>query len=131
VMNATSALRARVPVTAADHHHLTRCRLWQGPTGHPQPSGNVSAIFSGGWAYFLMRRWLLASVVCRSPLPAPPISIVAVGGGLQEQLLVWKEELVRREEALTSWEEKVGISEKALIKVSANLDAERLTVEAT
>jgi hypothetical protein len=57
---------------------------------------------------------------------------VAVGGGLQEQLLVWKEELVRREEALTAWEEKVGISEKALIKVSANLDAaERLTVEAT
>jgi hypothetical protein len=44
---------------------------------------------------------------------------------------VWKEELVRREEALTAWEEKVGIAEKALIKVSANLDAERLTVEAT
>jgi hypothetical protein len=41
------------------------------------------------------------------------------------------EELMRREEALTTWEEKVGISERALAKVSADLNAERTKAEAT
>jgi hypothetical protein len=36
-----------------------------------------------------------------------------------------------REEALAAWEEKAKISEKALDKVSANLDAERPKVKAT
>jgi hypothetical protein len=37
---------------------------------------------------------------------------------------MWEEELTQREEAVSAWEEKAGISEKALAKVNANLDAE-------
>jgi hypothetical protein len=48
---------------------------------------------------------------------------VAAAEELQEQLLAWEEELTRREEALTAWEEKAKFSEKALVKVSADLDA--------
>jgi hypothetical protein len=43
---------------------------------------------------------------------------------LQEPLLAWEEELTRREE-------KAGISEKALAKVSADLNAEWTKAEAT
>jgi hypothetical protein len=43
---------------------------------------------------------------------------------LYEQLLVREEEVTRREEALAAWEGKMRISEKALIMVSAELDAE-------
>jgi hypothetical protein len=50
---------------------------------------------------------------------------------MQEQLLEWEEELTRREEALAVQEEKVRISMKALVKVSANLDAEWAKAEAT
>jgi uncharacterized damage-inducible protein DinB len=50
---------------------------------------------------------------------------------LQEELLTRDEELTRREEPLAVWEEKAGISEKALAKVSADLDAERTKAEAT
>jgi hypothetical protein len=39
--------------------------------------------------------------------------------------------LTRREEALTTWEEKVKISEKAHVKVNADLDAEWEKAEAT
>jgi hypothetical protein len=39
-------------------------------------------------------------------------------------LLAWEEELTRREEALATREEKARISERALAKVSADLDAE-------
>jgi hypothetical protein len=38
---------------------------------------------------------------------------------------------MRREEALTAWDEKARISEKALAKVSANLNAEQTKAEAT
>jgi hypothetical protein len=41
------------------------------------------------------------------------------------------EELTRREEALTTWEEKARISEKAPVMVNANLDAEQEKTEAT
>jgi hypothetical protein len=50
---------------------------------------------------------------------------------LQEWLLAWAEELTQREEALAAPEEKGSISEKALVKVSADLDAEWVKVEAT
>jgi hypothetical protein len=50
---------------------------------------------------------------------------------LQEPLFAQEEELTRKEEALVAREEKVGISEKALTKVSADLDVERIKVEAT
>jgi hypothetical protein len=49
---------------------------------------------------------------------------------LQEQLQV-REVLTRREEALATWEENSKISEKALIKVSADLDAELTKAEVT
>jgi hypothetical protein len=39
--------------------------------------------------------------------------------------------LARREEALAAWEEKVRIAEKALIKVSADLDVERAKAYST
>jgi hypothetical protein len=39
--------------------------------------------------------------------------------------------LTRREEELTAQEEKVGILEKALVKVSADLNTERTKAEAT
>jgi hypothetical protein len=44
---------------------------------------------------------------------------------------VWEEDLTQREEALATREEKARISEKALTKVSADLDAERAKAEAT
>jgi hypothetical protein len=50
---------------------------------------------------------------------------------LQEQLLTWEEELTWREEALTAWVEKARIYEKALVKVSADLDTEWVKAEAT
>jgi hypothetical protein len=50
---------------------------------------------------------------------------------LQNLLLTWQEEPTQREDALTAWEEKVGISEKAFAKVSADLDAEWAKAEAT
>jgi hypothetical protein len=46
-------------------------------------------------------------------------------------LLAWEEELTRREEALATREEKARISERALAKVSADLDAEQANAEAT
>jgi hypothetical protein len=50
---------------------------------------------------------------------------------LQKQLLVWEEELMRMEEALFVREENAKIFEKALVKVSVNLDIERAKTEAT
>jgi hypothetical protein len=50
---------------------------------------------------------------------------------LHELLLTREEELMRREEALAEREEKAGISEKALAKVSADLDEEWNNAEAT
>jgi hypothetical protein len=44
---------------------------------------------------------------------------------------VREEELTGREEALAAWAEKARISEKALVKVSANLDAEWAKAKAT
>jgi hypothetical protein len=38
---------------------------------------------------------------------------------------------MRREEALAAWAEKAKISEKALVKVSVNLNAQRAKAEAT
>jgi hypothetical protein len=58
-------------------------------------------------------------------------SAAAAAEELQEQLLEWEEELTRREEALATREEKAKISERALVKVRANLDAERAKAEAT
>jgi hypothetical protein len=52
-------------------------------------------------------------------------SVAAAAEELQEQLLAREEELTRREESLVA-REKVKIFEKALVKVSANLDAERV-----
>jgi hypothetical protein len=49
---------------------------------------------------------------------------------LQEQLLMWEEELTQREGFLAAWE-KATISEKALVKVSADLDVERAKTKAT
>jgi hypothetical protein len=42
-----------------------------------------------------------------------------------------RDELTWREAALITWEEKAKNSEKALVKVSTNLDAEWVKVEAT
>jgi hypothetical protein len=50
---------------------------------------------------------------------------------LQEQLLLWAEELMQREEALVTRVEKARIFEMALVKVSANLDAKQEITEAT
>jgi hypothetical protein len=50
---------------------------------------------------------------------------------LHELLITLEEELTRREEAHATWEEKVGILEKALAKVSVDLDVERTKAEAT
>jgi hypothetical protein len=67
--------------------------------------------------------------------PPPPSvvasSVVVVVEELQEQLLAWEEEPTRREEALSTWEEKTRISEKALAKVSVDLNAEWAKAEAT
>jgi hypothetical protein len=73
-------------------------------------------------------------VLCR-PLPPPsPIVVtplLVAAEELQNLLLTWQEELTQREDALTAWEEKVGISEKAFAKVSADLDAEWAKAEPT
>jgi hypothetical protein len=53
------------------------------------------------------------------------------GGGLQEHILAWEEELMQWEAALIAREEKAKIFEKALVKVSADLDVERVEIEAT
>jgi hypothetical protein len=50
---------------------------------------------------------------------------------VQELLLTQEEELTRREEALAAWEEKAGIIEKVIAKVSADLDSERNKAQAT
>jgi hypothetical protein len=50
--------------------------------------------------------------------------LAILGGG-------WSYFLTRREEALVAREEKAKISEKALIKVSADLDTKREKAEAT
>jgi hypothetical protein len=50
---------------------------------------------------------------------------------LQEQLLAWEEELMCRKEPLAMWEEKTRISKKAQVKVSADLNAEPVKIEAT
>jgi hypothetical protein len=50
---------------------------------------------------------------------------------LQEQLLTWEEKLTQREEALATREEKATISEKALVKVSTDLDTKWAKIEAT
>jgi hypothetical protein len=55
----------------------------------------------------------------------------AVGKELQVQLLAWEEELIQREEALAVREEKVKISERALVKVSVDLDVEMAKAKAT
>jgi hypothetical protein len=55
--------------------------------------------------------------------------VVAAAVVEELQLLVWGEELTRREEALITREEK--ITEKALVKVSVDLDAEWAKIEAT
>jgi hypothetical protein len=53
------------------------------------------------------------------------------GGELQEQLLAREEKPAWREQAFFALEEKDGIAEKALIKVSVDLDAKRAKDEAT
>jgi hypothetical protein len=50
---------------------------------------------------------------------------------LLELLLLWEEVLMRRVEALVVREETARISEKALAKVSVDLDVERTKVEPT
>jgi hypothetical protein len=70
-----------------------------------------------------------------APSP-PPSSVVAAPVAvtveeLQELLPTCEAELTQREEALTVWEEKAGISEKALAKVSADLNVEQTKVDAT
>jgi hypothetical protein len=74
--------------------------------------------------------------MCRSLPPPPPspaavTSVVVAGEELQELLLALEEELTSREEAPATREEKVRISEKALAKVSADLDNEWAKAEAT
>jgi hypothetical protein len=63
------------------------------------------------------------------PLPSPPPSPIATATAVAEEEL--HELLLAWEEALTTREEKARISEKALAKVSADLDVERAKVEAT
>jgi ABC-type phosphate transport system auxiliary subunit len=59
------------------------------------------------------------------------MAVAAVTDELQEQLLAWEEKLTQREEALAIQEEKARISNMALVKVSADLDAECAETEAT
>jgi predicted dithiol-disulfide oxidoreductase (DUF899 family) len=61
--------------------------------------------------------------VCRLS-PPPQTAAVAVVEELQEQLLAREEELTRRMEALAAWEKSIGVSERALVKVSQDLDME-------
>jgi hypothetical protein len=56
--------------------------------------------------------------------------VTAAAKELQKQLLA-REELTQREEAQVVWEEKAMISEKALVKVSTDLDAGWVKTEAT
>jgi hypothetical protein len=77
---------------------------------------------------------LIVGICCVQLSSSPPTSAMAARateGELQEQLLAWEEELTWREEALAAQVEKAGIAEKDLIKVSADLDAERAKAEAT
>jgi hypothetical protein len=69
-------------------------------------------------------------VVCRSPPPPFVVAASASEEGLQEHLLA-REEMPWREEALVAREEKARISEKALVYVSSDLDAEWAKAEAT
>jgi hypothetical protein len=59
------------------------------------------------------------------------MSSVVAAEELQEQLLAWEEELTQREGSLIALEDKAKISEKALVKVSTDLDAKQAKVEAT
>jgi hypothetical protein len=71
---------------------------------------------------------------CSSSPPPSPTTVmpaVAVVQVLQELLLTREEVLTRREDTLVVQEEKARISQKALAKVSANLDAERTKAKAT
>jgi hypothetical protein len=75
-------------------------------------------------------------VVCRFPPPLPVSSPSDVAASasveeMQEQLLAQEEELMWREEALAMQKEKVRIPEKALVKVSADIVAQRVKAEAT
>jgi hypothetical protein len=56
---------------------------------------------------------------------------MAMAEELQEQLLAQEEEPTQWEETLATQEEKARITEKALVKVSADLDAEWVKTEAT
>jgi hypothetical protein len=51
--------------------------------------------------------------------------MVVVAEELQEQLLAREEELTPTGEVLTMWDVKANISEKALVKVSADHDTQR------
>jgi hypothetical protein len=68
-------------------------------------------------------------------MPSPPPLVATVMTTavekLQEQLIAWEEELTGREEALITWEKGAEISEKALFKVSMDLDEEWVKTEAT
>jgi hypothetical protein len=55
---------------------------------------------------------------------------MAVVTELQEQLLTGEEQLTLREEALAVWEASIKVSERALGKVSLELDAEWSMTEA-
>jgi hypothetical protein len=55
---------------------------------------------------------------------------MAVVTELQEQLLTGEEQLTLREEALAVWEASIEVSERALGKVSLELDAEWSMTEA-
>jgi hypothetical protein len=56
---------------------------------------------------------------------------MVVAEELQELLHAREEEHTRREEALAAWEERAENSEKALAKVSADLDVEWAKAKAT
>jgi hypothetical protein len=50
---------------------------------------------------------------------------------LHQQLIGREDELTRLEEAFTVWEKSVKVSERALVKVSLDLDTEPAKTEAT
>jgi hypothetical protein len=71
---------------------------------------------------------------CSSSPPPSPTTVmpaVAVVQVLQELLLTREEVLTQREDTLVVQEEKARISQKALAKVSADLNAERTKAKAT
>jgi hypothetical protein len=78
-----------------------------------------------------MRCWFVRICFVHASSPPPPPSpavvtpVVAVVEELQELLLIREVEYTRREEALFAREEKAGDSERALAKVSADLNTER------